>query len=163
MEAGPQTAQGVGLVVGVCAPAATFPHPLDALPVTRTFTAQARACLPASILADAEHPWLERQERRLPRGVLGVIYYRDGVELLSPQGVRRRPFRGEIDLRAPEDAPSPRPAPRSAKQVAAAERTRAWRLGNREKVRAQSTRLSLRRKTERSQLIEAAAATDRAA
>ncbi|WP_293681528.1 hypothetical protein [uncultured Phenylobacterium sp.] len=142
----------------------TFPHPLDGLPVRRTFTAQTQALFPSAILMDPAHPWLQRQERSLPRGTLGVIYHRDGVELVTPQGILRRPFVGAMELgETPESAPASDPAIRSAKQMAAAERTRAWKAANPSRVQAQHRRQAQRRKTERHQLYEAAAATNRAA
>lgn len=141
---------------------ATFPHPIDGLPVRRTFTAQARAILPTAVLADPDHPWLRRQEAKLPRGVLGVIYHRDGVELVSPTGVSRRPFQGQIDF-SPRQEPAAAAKPaRSPQQIAAADRTRAWKAANRDKVRAQHERQARRRRAERDQLHEAAAATNRA-
>lgn len=145
----------------------SFPHPLDGLPVKRIFTALAMSLLPAAVLADPDHPWLRRQERALPRSVLAVVYGRDALELVSPQGVCRRPFVGYAPHLGPvkslaADAVTPHVG-RSAKQVAAAERAKAWRAANREKVKAQHQRKVQRRRIERDQLHEAAAATNRAA
>ncbi|WP_374469936.1 hypothetical protein [Phenylobacterium sp.] len=117
--------------------------------------------LPAAVLADPEHPWLRLQEARLPRGVLGVIYYRDAVELVTPQGVQRRPFTGAVELHSREPAPVPTPAP-SAKQITAAERAKAWRAANREKVKAQHQRKAQQRRAARDQLRDALAASCRA-
>lgn len=146
----------------------TFPHPLHGLTVIRTFTAQARALLPAPVLTDPEHPWLRRQEAALPRGVLGVIYYRDGVELVTPQGVTRRAFRGSVELSAAMPAVAERtpvttvhePALPSARKRAA-DRVKAWRAANPTKVAAQIRRKIEQRRVRQSQLREAVAATNR--
>lgn len=139
-----------------------FAHPIHGLPVMRSFSTQARALLPAAILADPAHPWLQRQERSLPKGVLGVVYYRDCVELVMPQGVTRRPFVGEVDLcRSLGSAPPPEPPTPLHHAGAEAERVKAWRAANREKVKAQSRRQAERRRAARTQLREAAAASNR--
>lgn len=144
--------------------AASFPHPLDGLPVKRTFTTQALAIFPTAVLTEPDHPWLRRQEQELPRGVLGVVYYRDGVDLVRPSGITRRPFVGEVCGSAPEAAPPPSlPSLPTPRQTAAAARTAAWKAANREKVKAQRQRAAQRRKAERDQLRDAIAASHRAA
>ena len=142
-------------------PNAAFPHPLDGLLVKRSFSAHARAVLPDAILENPDHAWLRRQERRLPRGVLGVIYHHDGVELVMPQGITRRPFVGVIELRSPEQPAFEQESPRSPAKSAEAERVRAWRTANREKVREQHRRKAHRRRAERDQLRDAIAASAR--
>lgn len=164
----PAGARTTALCLGKRAPcppqaAQSFPHPLDGLPVRRSFSAQACAALPADLLADPDHPWLRRQEARLPRSVLGVIYHPDGVELVMPQGVTRRPFLGTIELRSSKPSCLAQTAHQSPAKSAEAERVRAWRAANREKVREQHRRKAHRRRTERDQLRDAIAASARAA